>query len=179
MDVVKFFKDQVKIWNDDKKCGFCWEFDAPLTDAGINESEMQSNPDECCPVKVFITNLTERKNRTYNQSQLLTSYSIDYTFTLHLLKFDRTDTNVYSEQLGHPISESKWSTILRPLQSCICEDTLLKFCEIINKHITIQGWNAITRINWLDNNYTGWSITMTLRDYDCNDIDDTTDCGCN
>lgn len=169
MDVVDFFKRQTQQWNEDLKCGFCWEFDAPLTESGINESQMQTDPDECCPVKVFVTNLSERKNRTYNsRTGLLQSFTTDYNLTLHLLKFDRIDTNVYSEQLGHPIEESKWVEILRPLQVCVCEEEILKFCDLICKKIEIINWNAITRINWL-HNYTGWSITMTLRDYDCID----------
>lgn len=172
MDVVSFFKQQFDKWNAEEKCGFCWEFDAPLTDSGVNESQMQTDPDECCPVKGFITNLSERKNRIYNNTTGLLQdkdYTTDYTFTLHVLAFDRVDTNVYAEQLGHPISESKWETILRPLQECVCEENILEFCELICKDIKIINWNAITRINWLDNNYTGWSITMTLRDYDCTD----------
>ena len=126
MNVVDFFKRK----NRPKKNGttitnggFCFEFDAPLTDSGINESQMQTDPDDCCPVKVFITNLSERKNRLYNNTtNLLQNYTIDYTFTLHVLAFDRIDTNVFAEQLGHPISESKWETILRPLQECVCEE---------------------------------------------------------
>lgn len=170
MDVVNFFKEQVSLWDEEEKCGFCFEFDAPLTDSGVNESQMQTNPDECCPVKVFLTNLRERKNRTYSTSTgLLTDYTIDYSFTLYLLKLDRVDTNVYAEQLGHPICESKWSTILRPLQECICEETILEFCKIIGKRIDITAWDASTKINWLDNNYTGWAINITLRDYDCTD----------
>ena len=168
MNVVDFFKQLTEKWNTQEKCGFCWEFDAPLTDSGVNESQMQTDPEDCCPVKLFITNLSERKNYTYSPiTALQTSNFIDYTFTLHALVFDRIDTNVYAEQLGHPISESKWETILRPLQECLCEEDVLEFCEIICKEIQIIGWNAITRINWLDNNYTGWSITITLRDYDC------------
>lgn len=172
MDVIGFFKQQVDKWNEDEKCGFCWEFDAPLTDSGVNESVMQTDPDECCPVKVFVTNLSKRDNRTYdNRSTLLTDFNIDYTFTLHVLKFDELGTNVYAEQIGHPVSESKWVTILKPLQDCVCEENILEFCELICKKIKIINWNATTRINWLDNNYTGWSITMTLRDYDCTDSD--------
>lgn len=170
MDVVGFFKQQVEAWDDEQKCGFCWEFDAPLTESGVNESIMQTDPEDCCPVKVFITNLSTRKNRSYNTTTgFLNSYSVDYTFTLHALKFDRIDTNVYQEQLGHPVSESKWETILKPIQSCLCEENVLSFCDLICKKIDITAWNEVVRINWLDNNYTGWSITMTLRDYDCSD----------
>jgi hypothetical protein len=86
-----------------------------------------------------------------------------------VLKFDDVGTNVYQEQIGHPVSESKWQTILKPLEDCVCPENILEFCELINKRILITQWNAITRINWLDNNYTGWSINMTLRDYDCTD----------
>ncbi len=169
MNVVKFFHDLADKWNDEQKCGFCWEFDAPLTDSGVNESQLRLD-DDCCPVKLFITNLSVRKNRVYNQvTKLLTDYSADYTFTLHALVADRIDTNVYAEQIGHPIDESKWETILHPIEQCLCEEEVLEFCELICKQIQIIAWNAVTRINWLDNNYTGWSITITLRDYDCND----------
>ena len=172
MDVVNFFKQQVDKWNAEEKCGFCWEFGAPQTIAGINEYVVETDVEECCPVLVFVTDRSYRKNKVYNQITGLLQdkdYTIDYTFTLHTLVMDRIDTNVYNEQKGHPISESKEETILRPLEVCLCGDTPFDFCELICKDIKIINWNAITRINWLDNNYTGWSITMTLRDYDCTD----------
>ena len=172
MDVVDLFKRLSEKWNEDLKCGFCFEFDAPLTESGVNESVMQSDPEDCCPIKVFVTNYSFRENKTYNRiTTLLTNESIDHTFTVSFVAFDRIDTNVYQEQIGHPINESKWETILRPLQECVCDSNELQkeICELICKRILITQWNAITRINWLDNNYTGWSITMTLRDYDCSD----------
>src|SRR5690606_672161 len=172
MDLVRLFKDLTTQWNDEQKCGFCWEYDAPLTDAGVNESVMQTDPDECCPVKVFITNYSFRENKQYNPiTTLLTNESIDHTFTASFVTFDRVDTNVYLEQIGHPVSESKWETILNPLRDCICDTNELQkeICELICKRILITQFNATSRINWLDNNYTGWSVTMTLRDYDCSD----------
>ena len=177
MDIVNFFKRQTDLWNEDNKCGFCWSFGAPLTESGVNETVIDKNCNDCCLVNLFITNLSERKNRNYNNTtKLLIDYTIDYTFTLHVLALDRTDTNVYNEQIGYPVCESKWSNILRPLQKCVCEEEVLKLCEILDKKILITNWNAITRINWLDNNYTGWSITMTFRDYDCTDNSDDSDC---
>lgn len=174
MNIVKVFKDLTTIWNDEERCGFCWTFDAPLTDSGVNESQMQTDPEDCCPIKVFITNYSFRENKVYSPiSTLLTSESIDHTFTITYVNFDRTDTNVYAEQTGHPICESKWESILNPLRDCVCDSNLLQteICELICKRILITGFNALARINWLDNNYTGWSITMTLRDYDCSDSD--------
>lgn len=174
MDLIGIFKKLTEKWNEELKCGFCWIFDAPLTDSGVNESVMQTDPEECCPVKVFITNYSFRENKQYNNiTALLTNESIDHTFTASFVAFDRIDTNVYNEQLGHPLSESKWESILRPLQACICDTTTLQndICELICKRILITQFNAIVRINWLDNNYTGWSVTMTLRDYDCSDND--------
>lgn len=170
MNVVDFFRRQTEKWNEENKCGFCWEFDAPLTDAGVNESVMQTNPDECCPVKVFITNYSERPNRQYHPiNRFLTSFSIDYTFTLSVVMFDVLGTNVYQEQIGHPISESKWDAILNRIRECICSSAPFDFCEILGKDIQIINQTNVSRINWLDNNYTGWSITITLRDYDCSD----------
>lgn len=174
MNIVDVFKRLSDNWNTELKCGFCWEFDSPLTDSGVNESVMQTDPEDCCPIKVFITNYSFRENNVYNTiTTLLINESIDHTFTVSYLAFDRVDTNVYAEQIGHPISESKWETILNPLRDCVCDSKQLQqeICELICKRILITQFNAMTRINWLDNNYTGWSITMTLRDYDCNDND--------
>jgi len=162
MNVVEFFRQQVNKWNIENKCGYCWEFDAPLRDSDANESLIKTN--ECC-VRVMITNYSFRKNRTFHPvNGLVTDYNLEYTFTLNVVIPSIIDRNVYNEQ-EHPISESKWATILEPLQGCLDTENPYDFCEILGRDdVTIISENWIQRLDWLDNNYDGWAITMTLKD---------------
>lgn len=160
MNVVKFFKMQVEEWNEIEKCGFCWEYDAPLTNSGVNESDTE-NP--CC-VKVMVANLEIGQNREYNPTTgFLRNFTQDHTFDLHILHPDVIGTNVYSEKLGHPLEESKHEKIIEPLRKCITPENILEFCKFLGFQAKITAWRAFVRINWLDGNYTGWTIRMTIR----------------
>lgn len=160
MDLLKLLQTQVSIWNAEQKCGFCWSFGAPLTDSSLNKKQLE----DCC-LQVFVTNLTKRKNRTYNEeTSYLNDYSVDYNFDLHILYPDRVDINTYNEQLGHPIDESKWATILHPIDECFCAEKFVDFCKLIGKNLRITNQSSRVRINWLDNNYTGWTYSLSIRD---------------
>lgn len=158
IDIVDFFKQQVELWNTENKCGFCWEFEAPLRESDVNESEKKN--EECC-VRVFLTNLSIRENRQYDrESTYIMRHGRDYSFDLHVVMYDRIDINVYQEQ-AYPLTVSKWVTILKPIRECL---QCLDFCEILGRQMWVVNENWTTKIDWLDNNYTGWTVNMTLRD---------------
>ncbi len=116
MNLAEFFRQQIKKWNNENKCGFCWEYDFPLRESDANESRME---DDVCCLKVMITDLSVRDNKTYDPvTGLLTEFNEDYTFTLHVLQQDVLDTDVYKEQL-QPINKSKWENILYPIKLCL------------------------------------------------------------
>lgn len=159
LNLGEFFRQQIIKWNKDDKCGFCWEFDLPLRESDANESLIKT--EECC-VRVMITDLVIQENKTTNSAGLVTAYSEDYQFILNVVIPSEIDKNVYHEQI-HPISESKWETILNPLKECLSGDRLFDFCDILGRDIIITNRRWTSRIDWLDNNYDGWSIAMTLR----------------
>lgn len=157
-DIVEVLRDLIEAWDEERKCGFCWEFEAPLRESDLNESVQKT--EECC-VRVFVTNLRISKNRRYNlqASHYKASQVNSYSFDLNVLMRDDIGTNVYAEQAGHPISESKWERILKPLMLCIGD---LDFCS--QSAVLTYGsenWEAI--IDRYDS-YTGWRINMTINE---------------
>lgn len=163
MNVVDFFKVQTQYWDSIQKCGFCWKFGAPLRESDLNEKEL-TTPEECC-IQVDITNLTIRPVRTYDViTTFVTQYFEEYSFDLNILLPSVVDTNVYNEQPEHPISQSKWETILKPIYECLNGLEPFDFCDLLGRNIQIVAMNWISRIDYLDNNYTGWTIRLTLRD---------------
>lgn len=161
MDIVDFFKKQTEHWDAEGKCGFCWEFGAPLEEAEANKQQTERG---CC-VNVFLTDLKKDVVRGYSsQTGFQNSRADNYSFTLYVLKRDELGKNNYNEIIGHPIDESRWETILKPLQECVTEEGVLEFCNILGINIDIPRWSMSTKINYLDDNYTGWMIRATFRE---------------
>lgn len=160
IDIVDFWKQQTEKWNDEQKCGFCWSFGAPLTESAANG---QQTEDPCC-VSLFVTNVTQSTVRGYANTGFQNSREENHGFVLYVLKRDGIGVNNYNEMLGHPIEESKWETILKPLKQCVTEENVLEFCEILGINLQIPNWNMETKINWLDENYTGWMVRATFKE---------------
>lgn len=159
MDIVKFFAEEVSKWNENNKCGMCWEFGAPLFENATNIQQL----DETCCTYVFITKISKQKGASYNsQTNLLTSTYTDYSFTLHLVKQGYLGTNNYNEIKGYPIDESRWNTIYKPISECI-NGLNLDFCNFIGIQPNQITWNEDMEQNYLDNNYFGWRITAKFR----------------
>lgn len=163
VDIVGLFEQLITNWKNVDKCGYCWEFEAPLRLSDLNESEKKS--EDCC-VRVFLTNLEVDYDRTY-ENGLTADKSTRYSFDLHFLMYDDIGTNVYGEQGGYPIDESKWKRILLPLKMCL--NSSFDFCEILGRNLDIEREHWRTEIDYMDNNYTGWMVSVTLKDneYDC------------
>lgn len=163
IDIIGLFEQKLNEWNNIQKCGYCWEFEAPLRESDMNESEKKE--EECC-VRSFLTNLTVRVNRRY-ENGLVGEKVARYEFDLYFLKYDDIGLNTYEEMEGYPISESKWKKILLPLKECVSQG--FDFCGILGRHLKVVDEEWETRIDFLDQNYTGWVVHMTIEDneYDC------------
>lgn len=158
IDIVKVIHKQIKIFNKKEKCGFCWEFEAPMRLSDLNESEKKN--DDCC-VRVFLTDLRIQKNRRYPSASPYwhNEKTNTYSFNLHLYMYDRVDLNVYKEQAGHPLRESKWIKILRPLMKCFDE---FDFCKLTGKQLRYDAEIWDPQIDVFNSNYTGWIINYRL-----------------
>ena len=162
MDIVKFFSDQVTKWNTDNKCGFCWEFGAPLFEETTNIQQT----DEACCTYVFLTKVARQRGNEYAQSTgLLSKKWCDYSFNLHVLRKGDLGTNNYNEIKGHPIEESRWNEIYQPIANCLDCDLQLDFCEFFGIDANQMVWNEDMESNYMDNNYFGWRITAKFRIY--------------
>lgn len=155
--IVDAFEKLIAKYNTAERCGFCWEFEAPMRISDMNESVKKSDDDDCC-VRVFLTNLrfnnpNSKPNVNRTQVQRITEVA-----TVYFLKYDDIGFNTYSEMKGHPLSESKWKRILEPLHNCIqCID----FCEVAPK-LLIENISGATEIDILADNYTGWRVDVTV-----------------
>lgn len=156
MDIVNFWKEQVSIWNESEKCGLCWEFSAPLVTSQINIVQ-----EEKCCVNVFLTDIRFREIKNRNSvTGLITSKTCVWNFSLYVLKKENLGVNNYNEIKGHPVNESKWETIFKPIIDCLGCDKILDTCEIFgftNVNVDMPS-DAILIHNYLDDNYNGWRI---------------------
>jgi hypothetical protein len=159
MDIVDFWKKQVEKWNEDKKCGLCFEFAAPLVSSQINIVESET----CC-VNVFLTDVKFREDKIYNPvTGLLTSKKCIWSFSLHAMVKKDLGINNYNEIKGHSVDESKWNTVFYPIINCLGCDNILEFCEIIGKQIEVrQVGDAVLVHNYLDSNWNGWKVNYSF-----------------
>lgn len=157
MDIVLFWKNQVDLWNTQNKCGLCWEFSAPLV-ASQNNIVQEEHP--CC-VQVFLTDIRFREIKQRNAiTGLVTGKTCVWSFSLHALIKSPLGVNNYNEIKNHPIEESKWETIFKPLIDCLGCDNILDTCELLgvtNVNVDMNG-DAVLVHNYLDENYNGWRI---------------------
>lgn len=159
IDFVDFFEKQIAIWNDEELCDSCWKFEFSERLSEINESNQTD--DDCC-IMVFLTDYRPSKIRNYNtDSQYKMSERIRYTFSLYFLQHDRIDINVHKEIKGHPVEESKWNTILKPIIECVGD---FDFCELIGKPVQYlrDEWNPV--LDFQDNNYSGWRVQLQFEE---------------
>ncbi|HSH68032.1 MAG TPA: hypothetical protein VLB84_20025 [Bacteroidia bacterium] len=160
MDIVKFWKQQVEKWQEDEKCGFCWEFSAPLFE---NVTNIQQTEEDCCTY-VFLTKLVRNRVPQFSANTgFLNRKFCDYSFTLHVVRKGDLGTNNYNEIAGHPIEESRWNEIYKPIADCLDCDLMLDFCEFVGLKVDEMTWREEMEQAYMDNNYFGWRITATFR----------------
>ena len=171
MDIVDFWAQQIEKWNSQAKCGFCWEFAAPLVPSQINivlSEPMPAHPividDNCC-VKVFLTDLRFREIIVRNSvTSLITSKTCVWNFSVYALMQKQLGINNYNEIKGHPIEQSKWVTVFKPLIDCLGCENILDTCEILGiTSVNVEMPSDAQLIhNYLDNNYNGWKVNYTF-----------------
>lgn len=160
LDIVKFWKDQTELWNEQEKCGLCWQFSAPLVLSQINIVQ-----EENCCVNVFLTDLKFREIKNRNATTgLITSKTCVWNFSIYFLVRENLGVNNYNEIKDHPIEESKWERIFKPIIDCLGCDNILDTCELLgvtNVNVDMPS-DAVLIHNYLDNNYNGWKVNYSF-----------------
>ncbi|PIF44310.1 hypothetical protein CLU96_1251 [Chryseobacterium sp. 52] len=163
LNIIDFFEQVAEQWDADNKCGECWIFGAPLSTAGINSTVVER--DRACCVHIFVTNYELSYGSTVNPNTGLPNNEwYDHIFTVYFVKQENLGTNVYSEQMGHPIDQSLWSKTLKPILNCIWDGNQYDLCAM-GYDFNILKWNVSTSILKESSNYTGWKVTGVFRQF--------------
>ena len=163
MNIITFFEDLTKKWNEENHCGNCWTFAAPLGEAEMNSSK-KTDEEKCC-VHFFVTNYKTSSSYTKNnQTGQKNREWCDHIFTMYAVKHSDISLNIYNEQPFHPIDESLWKTHLEPLQNCLGCGNEIDLCEL-GYDFEIFKWDMEIVKKYEDSNYTGWKINGIFRQY--------------
>ena len=163
MNILQFFKDVETSFNENSKCGECWVFKSPLSEAGMNASKFTE--EESCCVKMFLTYYNYQSGFVRSPTtQLQQTGYCDYYFTLYVVKDSNLGINVLNEEPGHEEIQSLWSTILSPLMDCLGCGNEFDLCDL-GYNFDILRWSMNPVILKHDSNYTGWKIDGTFRQY--------------
>lgn len=164
MDLVKLFKDFTaakQAANDgDGACGFCWEFSAPLFESDVNVLQ----PDNNCCVQIILSEIKEQNRPTYASSTGLVAGVINiYSFKLYAVKSGNMGVNNYNEIKGHPIEESRYAEVYKPIRDCLTGAEVIKFCELLGLQAKLLLWDFTTVNNYQDLNFNGWLIQGSIQ----------------
>lgn len=155
MDVLENIKQIIETYSDNERCGFCWNFFAPLTEQRQNIVRLS----EPCCINVFLlrnkgqdfgTNITYL-NGYINSERLTESY--DLLFLIQSME----GLNNYNELPGHSIEESRHETIFKPLRDCIGSNLITDICN----HYEVTQWSGRYIYDYQDEQYYGLRISIT------------------
>lgn len=148
MGIVEHLENYV----DTLTCG-CWAFYAPLHYAGLNEI-VPPKGKECC-YSLIVTNYTEECERdNYNLP-----FAKNYNVTFYAVINTSLGVNVFNERPDHPISESLYVSIIKPISECLgCGSGL---CGL---GLKVNRWIVKPVINLEDYNWTGVKVTAEIRE---------------
>ena len=160
--VIEFFKRLTEYYNELNKCGFCWEYGAPLSESAMN-NQQAIHGRQCC-LNLFVTDYQVSSYYTTNNLTGLTnSEACDHRFTVYVVQ-QREDIgqNMFNEIPGHDITASLWNELYNPILECLgCERNLYE-CEL-GFDFLVTAWDMIIVKFKEDRNLTGWKITGRFR----------------
>lgn len=165
MNIVDFWDKQITKWNEETKCGLCWEFSAPLIESSVNIVQPEEGK-ECC-VKVMLLQDKQPAFATTNTfntvTGLLNSQTCTQNFQLLVLMDSRLGVNNYNEVKGHSTEQSNWVRKMHPLQECLSCDANLDFCDILGTSYRITNWSAFQVLNYNDSVFCGYRLNVSFQ----------------
>lgn len=160
---INIIKDVIQNWNQTQKCGFCWEFHAPLWVNTINNVQIK-NTSAVQVMLVWNQDLLYDGNINYHPT-MGTPEIVNNTenFTLYFLLPSNLDLNNYDEAEGHPLEEGRiWE--LAKLMDCLKESNILDYCNGLSVEYLLTRWQVYgIPQNFYDNNYIGFRVAVTLK----------------
>lgn len=153
--ITDFLQNTISNFNAEEKCGFCWEFYAPLTEIDLNIAKTG-----CC-VNVFLVREkgVDFDTQIQNFNGASARQSEREHFDLYFLIKSKEGINNYNEIPGHPISESREKEIFEPLRNCITYSIFDEIC----KEFFIFSWSGKYIYDFQDEQYYGLRISITTQ----------------
>lgn len=165
IDIVGFLKAVVDELNTGNivDCDGCYYYGAPLTESA---KELQQVPDDKCDCKLlYLTRYNYRLVEQRNPlTQLISTVAINHFLTIEVVVLDNIAKNNYNEMNEYPISESRWETILKPIQFCFTKENF--FNALCSAGYDLQATDFTAEMVFVSasNNYTGWKFNVTLKE---------------
>lgn len=155
MTITDFLQKVISDFDKEEKCGFCWNFFAPLTEIDLNIAKTG-----CC-VNVFLVRNkgVDFDTQIQNFNGASGRISEREHFDLYFLIKSKEGINNYNEMPDHPISESREKEIFEPLRKCVTYNLFDEIC----KDFFILQWNGKYIYDFQDEMYYGLRISITTQ----------------
>ncbi|QGZ15839.1 hypothetical protein [Elizabethkingia phage TCUEAP1] len=160
----------VRRLNNENRCGFCWKFSAPLTEAGINvvDPDAGNNYPEtspCC-VNVICTHYRMNSGQALSEgTNYATRQWVDHEFILYIgMQVDELGMDVYRERAGLYRDDGLFNNNIEPLLNCLGYMADIDLCPD-GADVILTRWSAEPMILHEDKNWTGIKVSGSLREY--------------
>jgi hypothetical protein len=159
MQVLEFFENLVEQWNEEQKCGFCWNFYA----AGRSDYSniIQFTDDNKCCVNVILLAFGSKLIKKQNYDGLISEEYCAKYFELLVGIPSSLDIQFYNENPDIDKSESKYSLYIKPLLDCLgCGIDI----ECNESGFDLLEWSNELVLNYQDYNIDGLRIKGSFKD---------------
>lgn len=166
MNIAKIIREITEKLNDENGCGFCWDFVMAGRRDYFNLYKPKNCEDACC---VVVSILRNQVTTGFDTSNGFTNRQYrDWNIEMFVGAQSRLDIQFHNEVRSNEEQNSKWEKILYPIYCCIANiDTTI--CDAHNccseTSVDITQWNMDLMINFSDQNYDGWMIRATFREW--------------
>lgn len=168
MDIAQIVNTIVEGLNNDSGCGLCWKF----IFGGRSDYFNNARPDCTCETCCVALGVFKVSSRTIykTEGEFINKHYTDWSIEMFAGIPSTLDIQFYNEIRPDDIVSSKWVKFLNPIRCCL-ESMDIDFCDIYDRcklgesTIEIQSWETEMKINYLDQNYDGWFIKTTIREW--------------
>lgn len=166
MDIANIMQRIVGKFEENENCGFCWKFVFGGRQDFLNL--VKSNDDDMCCALVGVIKNTFTTGYKSNNSFTTKIYK-DWNLQIFAGVPSRFDAQFYNEVDQYDICSSRWNKYLYPIQCCMDNlDTTIcdtHNCDGCQTTVEIVSWSGEMKLNYLDENFDGWLITATIREW--------------
>ena len=155
MNIVRILQDLVKSYDDENKCGLCWEFTHARKDYA--NLKVFNSENKCC-VHFILQDFESKTIYTYDRDFGISEATyIDDSFTVMIGSKSRLDMDLFNEGLNE--DKSKFVTHVEPLLNCLKYIDL----DICNNHVAMINSSFKPKYNYQDANLDGVIFRGTIR----------------